>query len=92
MMQLPMLNAYIRAILLSGTMLLAVSGCASKTQRANEAYAQAQQYLTDGKFAEAKRELLRAVAIRDDVPDIHGLWPRRRIAPWRCQYAPTAGL
>jgi tetratricopeptide (TPR) repeat protein len=69
-MQPPMLNAHIRRILLSGAMFLAVSGCASKTQRANEAYAQAQQYLTDGKIPEAKRELLRAVAIRDDVPDI----------------------
>jgi tetratricopeptide (TPR) repeat protein len=70
MMQLPMLNARFRAIFLSGAMLLAITGCASKTQRANEAYAQAQQFLTEGKFAEAKRELLRAVAIRDDVPDI----------------------
>ncbi len=69
-MQLPMLNAHIRSFFLGTAMLLALAGCASKTQRANEAYAQAQQFLTDGKPAEAKRELLRAVAIRDDVPDI----------------------
>ena len=69
-MQLPMLNVSIRSLFLSGAMLLTLAGCASKTQRANEAYTQAQQFLTDGKPAEAKRELLRAVSIRDDVPDI----------------------
>ncbi len=69
-MQLPMLNVYIRSIFLGSAMLLALSGCASKKERANDAYVLAQQLLSDGKPAEAKRELLRAVLIRDDVPDI----------------------
>ena len=69
-MQLPMLNAAFRVFFWGGALFLALSGCASKSQRANEAFARAQQYVADGQTAEAKRELYRAVGISDDVPEI----------------------
>ena len=69
-MQPPMLNSSIRNIFLFGAILLALLGCASKEEKANEAYAQAQQYIAAGNVPEAKRELLRATTIRDDLPDV----------------------
>ena len=89
-MQPPMLNPSIRALFFGAALCLALSGCASKTQRANEAYTQAQQFLTDGKVAEAKRELLRAVAIRDDVPDIWFALGQMRLASGEMPEAFTA--
>ena len=89
-MQLPMLNAPIRAIFLSVGLLLAVSGCASKAQRANDAYAKAQQLLADGRAAEAKLELQKAVAIRDDVPDIWFALGQMRLASGEMPEAFTA--
>jgi tetratricopeptide (TPR) repeat protein len=89
-MQPPMLNSHFRAIFLGGALLLALSGCASKTQRANDAYVKAQQLMTEGKMPEAKRELLRAVAISDDVPDIWFALGQMRLASGEMPEAFTA--
>ena len=89
-MQPPMLNATIRAFFLGSALLFAVSGCTSKAQRANDAYAQAQQLMADGKIPDAKRELMRAVAIRDDVPDIWFALGQMRLASGEMPEAFTA--
>ena len=69
-MQPPMLNGSIFKVLLIGALLLALSACASKGQRANDAYVRAQQFMADGKPVEARQELLRSVAISDDLPEV----------------------
>ena len=69
-MQPPMLNAQFRAMFLCGAMLLAMAGCSSKAERANEYYVNAQQYMSYNNLPAAARELQLAVAVRDDVPDI----------------------
>ncbi len=69
-MQPPMVKAPLSAIFVGLSMLVAATGCASKSERANDAYVRAQQFAAGGNIADAKRELNRAVAIRDDVPDI----------------------
>ncbi len=89
-MQPPMINAPFRAIFLGGALLLGLSGCASKAERANDAFAKAQQLVTEGKIPEAKRELLRAVAIRDDVPDIWFALGQMRLASGEMPEAFTA--
>ena len=69
-MQLPMLNAPICAFFAGSALLLALPGCTSKAERANQAFAQAQQLATAGQLAEARIEIMRSIAIRDDVPDV----------------------
>ncbi len=69
-MQPPMLNSLIRSFFMGCVLLSGLAGCASKAQRANDAYARAQQYLTYNNLRDAQRELVAAVAIRDDIPDI----------------------
>jgi tetratricopeptide (TPR) repeat protein len=69
-MQPPMLNAKFRAILLCSAMLLALSSCSTKAQRANKFYVSAQQYMSYGNLPAAARDLQLAVAARDDVPEI----------------------
>ena len=68
-MQLPMLNAPIRAFFLAGALFLVPSGCASKAERAGGELAVAQQLATAGQLVEAKAAAMRAIAIRDDLPD-----------------------
>ena len=70
MMQLPMLNATLRRKFLIGVAFLATCACSSKADRAATAFAQAQQYIGYGNMRDAKRELLVAVAAREDVPEI----------------------
>jgi tetratricopeptide (TPR) repeat protein len=89
-MQPPMLNALIRSIFLGLAALLALSGCSSKAQRANNAYVRAQQFIAEGKVAEARRELLIAVAARDDVPDIWVALGQTRLAAGELPEAFTA--
>ena len=69
-MQPPMLNAPICAFFVVGAMFLALPGCASKAERANEAFAQAQQLATAGQLPEAKVAIMKSIAIRDDVADV----------------------
>ncbi len=69
-MQPPMLNAPIYAFFLAGAMLLALPGCASKAERANEAFVVAQQLATAGQLPEAKVAIMKSIAIRDDVADV----------------------
>jgi tetratricopeptide (TPR) repeat protein len=89
-MQPPMINAPIRAIFLGAALLLGLSGCASKAERANDAYAKAQQLVTEGRLPEAKLELLRAVSISDDVPDIWFALGQMRLASGEMPEAFTA--
>lgn len=69
-MQPPMLNARFRAIFLGVGLALALSACASKEERAQEHFVKAQQFAQAGQMNEAKAELMRAVSIRDDAPDM----------------------
>lgn len=69
-MQPPMLNTCFRSIFLGLSLALALSACASKEERAQEHFAKAQQFAQAGQMNEAKVELMRAVAIRDDSPDM----------------------
>lgn len=69
-MQLPMLNGSIHAFFMLGVAILALPGCASKAEQANEAYVAAQQYMAYNNLVDARRELLRAVALRDDVAEV----------------------
>ncbi len=69
-MQPPMLNARILALFLTGALFLALPGCASKAERAAEAFAEAQQLASAGQMPEAKVAIMKSIAIRDDVADV----------------------
>lgn len=69
-MQLPMLNAPFYALFLTSALFLTLPGCASKAERASEAFAQAQQLATAGQLPEAKVAIMKSIAIRDDVADV----------------------
>lgn len=69
-MQPPMLNARICAFFLAGAAFLALPGCASKAERANEAFVLAQQLATAGQLPEAKAAIMKSITIRDDVADV----------------------
>lgn len=79
-MQPPMLNAFFRPLFLGGAMLFALAGCDTAGQRATKAYAKAQQHVANGEIADAKRELLIAVAARDDRPDVWYALGQMRLA------------
>jgi tetratricopeptide (TPR) repeat protein len=89
-MQPPMLNTRFRAIFLACSLALALSACASKEERANEHYVKAQQLAQAGQMAEAKVELMRAVAIREDAPDIWFALGQLRLATGEMPEAFTA--
>ena len=69
-MQLPMLNVPTRAFFAVCALVLALPGCTSKAERADQAYALGQQLATAGRLADAKVEIMRSISIRDDVPDV----------------------
>jgi tetratricopeptide (TPR) repeat protein len=89
-MQPPMLNIGFRSIFLGLGLALALSACASKEERANEHYLKAQQLAQAGQMNEAKVELMRAVGIRDDAPDIWFALGQLRLATGELPEAFTA--
>jgi tetratricopeptide (TPR) repeat protein len=89
-MQPPMLNSLIRSIFLGFALVATLSGCSTKAQRANDAYGRAQQLIANGDIAGARRELLKAVAARDDLPDIWVALGQTRLAAGEMPEAFTA--
>lgn len=89
-MQPPMLNARFCSFFAGAALVLALGGCASKAERANDLYVKAQQLAQAGQVAEAKKELMRATAIREDAPDIWFALGQLRLASGELSEAFTA--